>query len=199
MCHFARAFGRTDNWEAVAKEFRQRDPGFFRWLDARAAPVDAERINELVAEVIAAANGSLNGTTGPLSNGGSVGTAYTSSDKSLTEAFVGWTTLTYVDAAGVMCTTMASDGAKIEHRPGTRRIDPEPGLEPKPKQRDVNDLKAEHGIDEVRAMFDSAAPGEPPHGDKGTSWSEPDMHLIDEDRVPPPPFDWNALPPALVD
>ena len=73
MRRFAEAFGRTEDWEAVAEEFRQRDPGFFRWLDARATPVDAEHISELVAEVIAAANGSLNGTTGRLSNGGSVG------------------------------------------------------------------------------------------------------------------------------
>ncbi len=73
MRRFAEAFGRTEDWEAVADEFRQRDPGFFRWLDACATPVDAERINELVAEVIAAANGSLNGTAGPRSNGGSVG------------------------------------------------------------------------------------------------------------------------------
>src|SRR5215471_14421820 len=57
MRRFAEAFGRTEDWEAVAIAFRQRDPGFFRWLDARAAPVDAERINELVAEVTAAANG----------------------------------------------------------------------------------------------------------------------------------------------
>jgi len=173
MCHFARAFGRTDNWEAVADEFRQRDPCFFRWLDAHATPVDAERIKELVAEVIAAANGSLNGTTGPLSNGGSVGTAYTSSDKSLTEAFAGWTTLTYVDAAGVMCTTMASDGAKIEHRPGTRRIDPETGLaepeppaassgaEPQSKPRDINDFHVEHGADAVRDVFDKAVTEDP--------------------------------------
>jgi hypothetical protein len=73
MRRFAEAFGRTEDWEAVANEFRQKDPGFFRWLDARAAPVDAEHLNELVAEVIAAANGSLNGTTGPRSNGGPVG------------------------------------------------------------------------------------------------------------------------------
>jgi hypothetical protein len=73
MHRFAEAFGRTEDWEAVAIEFRQRDPGFFRWLDASATPVGAERVNELVAEVIAAANGSLNGTTGPRSNGGPVG------------------------------------------------------------------------------------------------------------------------------
>jgi len=199
MRRFAEAFGRTDDWEAVADEFRQRDPGFFRWLDAHATPVDAEHINELVAEVIAAANGSLNGTTGPLSNGGSVGMAYTSSGKAVPEAFAGWTTLTYVDAAGVMCTTMASDGAKIEHRPGTRRIDPETGLEPKPKQRDVNDLRAEHGIDEVRAMFDSAEPGETPHGDKrkpgaASEWPALDMRLLDDDCALPPKLEDDALP-----
>src|SRR5258707_7515972 len=117
---FAEAFGRADDWEAVAIEFRQRDPGFFRWLGARAAPVGAEHVNELVADVIAAANGSPNGNTGPLSNGGSAGTAYTSSDKPLPSKLTRWTTLTYVDAACVMCTTMASDNAKIEHFPSSR-------------------------------------------------------------------------------
>jgi hypothetical protein len=44
-----------------------------------------------------------------------------------------WTSLTYVDGAGTVCTTMASDGAKIEHFPGTRRTDPETGFaEPDP-------------------------------------------------------------------
>src|SRR5215471_989351 len=173
MQRYAEALDRTDNWEAVVDVFRQRDPGFFRWLNARAAPVDAERINELVAEVTAAANGSFNGTTGPLSNGGSVGTAYTSSDKPLPSELTRWTTLTYVDATGAMCTTMASDNAKIEHFPGIRRIDPETGLaEPEPpaassgaksqsKPRDINDFHVEHGADAVRDVFDKAVTEDP--------------------------------------
>jgi Protein of unknown function (DUF3987) len=69
----------------------------------------------------------------------------------------------------------------------------------KPKTRDINDVKTEHGIDEVRQMFDSDEADEPHRGDKSTGWPEPDMHLIEDDRVPPPPFDRNALPPAWRD
>ncbi len=69
----------------------------------------------------------------------------------------------------------------------------------KPKTRDINDVKTEHGIDEVRRMFDSAEADEPHHGDKSAKWPEPDMHLIEDDRLPLPPFDRKALPPAWMD
>jgi hypothetical protein len=88
MRRFAEAFARTDDWEAVANDFRQADPGFFRWLDAQnPGTVDAEQINALIMEVIASANGSaLNGTTMPGGSNGHAGPARTHTDKPLPEA-----------------------------------------------------------------------------------------------------------------
>jgi hypothetical protein len=88
-----------------------------------------------------------------------------------------------------------------QERFDTTKAEPAPPAiaAPKPKSRDINDVKTEHGIDEVRQMFDSAESDELQHGDKSAKWPEPDMHLIEDDRLPPPPFDCNALPPALVD
>jgi hypothetical protein len=64
---------------------------------------------------------------------------------------------------------------------------------PKPKSRDINDVKAERNIGGVREMFDGTRPG------AASEWPALDMRLLDDDRVPPPPFDWKGMPPAWVD
>jgi hypothetical protein len=87
----------------------------------------------------------------------------------------------------------------------SRREHPHPETKPspKPKSRDLNDVKAEHDIDGVSAMLNTAGPEEPQQkpgaASASTGWPEPDMRLLDDDCVLPPPFDWNALPPAWVD
>jgi hypothetical protein len=78
-----------------------------------------------------------------------------------------------------------------------------PGIAaPKPKPRDINDIKTKHGADAVRDAFDRAAGDEPRQGDKrqpgaasaSAEWPEPDMRLVDDDCVSAPKLPDDALP-----
>src|SRR5260370_32753232 len=91
-----------------------------------------------------------------------------------------------------------------QERFDTTKAEPAPpGIAaPKPKSRDINDIKTKHGADAVRDVFDGAVGDEQQHGDKGkpgaalasAEWPEPDMRLVDDDCVSAPKLPDDALP-----
>jgi hypothetical protein len=92
------------------------------------------------------------------------------------------------------------NGASSRPPPQSNGHDTAAGATASPETRDINKWGLKGGPETVREISDAAKPIEPPPPRPDhLGWGDPDMVLIDEDRTPPPPFDWEAMPPAWTD